>query len=134
MVINLRKSIDNWSKKLPLAERTAQNIDSDKCITNEATQVALDNCDNTSSNRILRPCANGNNSTNNNANLTSKNNDSLRVIKLKGVLHLWALFLKIWCIFFKKIKQPWTSYPMDLVRIVPRNSKTTVLLQYRPLL
>ena len=65
-----------------MAERTAQNIDSDKCITNETTQVALDMCDNNSSNRILRPCANGNNCTNNNVNLTSKNNDSLRVIEL----------------------------------------------------
>ena len=50
-----------------------------------STQVPIstcDNCDNTSSNRILRPCAHGNNCTNNNVNLTSKNNDSLRVIEL----------------------------------------------------
>ena len=65
-----------------MAERTAQSIDSDKYITNEATQLALDNCDNTSSNRSLRPCANGYNCTNNNVNLTSTNNDSLRVIEL----------------------------------------------------
>ena len=75
-------------QKLPLAERTVQNIDSDKCI-NQATQVALADCDktsnsssslfSTSSNHSLRPCDNVNNCTNNNVTLTS-NNDPLRVI------------------------------------------------------
>ena len=47
---------------------------------------------------------------------------------IKGVLHPWALFLKISCIFSKN-KQLSTKFPMDLVRHFPRNSKSTVLLQ-----
>ena len=43
--------------------------------------------------------------------------------------YFWRL-----CAFSQKIKQLWTKYPMDLVRNVPRNSKITVLLQWRPLL
>ena len=35
------------------------------------------------------------------------------------------------CAFSQKIKQHWTKYPMDLIRNVPRNSKITVLFQYR---
>ena len=46
----------------------------------------------------------------------------------KEVQHPWTLFLKTLYIF-SKYKQLWTKYPMDLVRNVPRNSKTTVLLQ-----
>ena len=42
---------------------------------------------------------------------------------LKGVLHLWALFLKTLCIFSKNKPN------LDLVRNVPRNSKITVSLQ-----
>ena len=49
-------------------------------------------------------------------------------LTFKGVLHPWALFLKTLCIF-SKIKQLRTKYPMDLVRNVPGNSKSTVLLQ-----
>ena len=36
--------------------------------------------------------------------------------------------------FSQKIKQLWTKKPMDLVRNVPRNSKITVLRQWRQLL
>ena len=43
--------------------------------------------------------------------------------------YFWRL-----CAFSRKIKQFRTKYPMDLVRNVPRNSKITVLLQWRPLL
>ena len=44
--------------------------------------------------------------------------------------YFWRL-----CAFSQKIKQLRTKYPiMDLVRNVPRNSKITVLLQWRPLL
>ena len=35
--------------------------------------------------------------------------------------YFWRL-----CAFSQKIKQLWTKYPMDLVRNVPRNSKSTV--------
>ena len=52
-----------------------------------------------------------------------------KVKQLKGVLHPWALFLKTFVHFLKKIKQLRTKYPMDLVRNVPRNSKITVLFQ-----
>ena len=38
------------------------------------------------------------------------------------------------CAFSQKIKQLWTKYSVDLVRNVPRNSKITVLFQWRPLL
>ena len=50
----------------------------------------------------------------------------------KRVQHPWALFLKT--AFSQNIKQLRTKYPMDLVRNVPRISKITVLLQWRPLL
>ena len=43
--------------------------------------------------------------------------------------YFWRL-----CAFSQKIKQLRTKYSMDLVRNVPRNSKITVLLQWRPLL
>ena len=68
----------------------------------------------------------------------SRNSVSQQVMEirllLKGVQHHWALFLETLCIFSKKIKQPLTKYPMNLVKNVPRNSKITVLLQERPLL
>ena len=38
--------------------------------------------------------------------------------------YFWRLFA-----FSQKMKQLWTKKPMDLVRNVPRNSKTTTLLQ-----
>ena len=46
-----------------------------------------------------------------------------------SVPYFWRL-----CAFSQKIKQLSTKYPKDLVRNVPRNSKITVLLQWRPLL
>ena len=52
----------------------------------------------------------------------------------KGVLHPWALFLKIMCIFSKNESTLNNVYPMDLIRNVPRNSKITVSLQLKPLL
>ena len=52
---------------------------------------------------------------------------------IKGVLHLWALFLKTWCIFSKN------NATLDKVfygsgQICFKELKITVLLQYRPLL
>ena len=52
---------------------------------------------------------------------------------LRGYCTPGPYFWRI-CAFSQNIKQLRTKYPMDLVRNVPRNSKITVLLQWRPLL
>ena len=63
--------------------------------------------------------------------LTSRSAFSL--FSLRGYCTSGPYFWRL-CAFSQKIKQLWTKYPMDLVRNVPRNSKITVLLQWRPLL
>ena len=61
--------------------------------------------------------------------------DSLwyRFIPLRGYCTPGPYFWRL-CAFSQKIKQLRTKYPMDLVRNVQKNSKITVLLQYKPLL
>ena len=52
---------------------------------------------------------------------------------LRGYCTPGSYFWRL-CAFPQKIEKLRTKNPMDLVRNVPRNSKITVLLQWRPLL
>ena len=58
---------------------------------------------------------------------------SLATFNLRGYCTSGPYFWRL-CAFSQKIKQLWTKYCMDLVRNIPRNSKITVLLQWRSLL
>ena len=51
-----------------------------------------------------------------------------RFLFLRGYCTSGPYFWRL-CVFSQKIKQLRTKYLMDLVRIIPRNSKITVLLQ-----
>ena len=53
--------------------------------------------------------------------ITTSNDDvNVRIRQIKGALHPWTLFLKNF-VYFQKIKQLLTKYPMDLTTNVPKN-------------
>ena len=60
--------------------------------------------------------------------------NNLKILNSRGVVILRVYYTTepyFWrlCVNSQKIKQLWTKYPMDLIRIVPRNSKITVSFQ-----